>query len=299
MWQELLVIHRRSKEPLVSTHNSVLWSTCLRQLLFVLPKGLAEIEDQLVADDEIKRGQDAYQFSLEVCCGLHSPIFGETEVFGQFREFFLKLPNIDPLRRFLRGFAEQVITDTKQVRQEHLLNLGAQSYGSLLRKTCAEAQTIGIIGAGQLAEEILPWFQGKAKLHVICRRRDQGEELKKTFANVTLHDFDSQLPKFDALVVAAPIPSSFFRPWFANHGLPATFVDLRGEAEIDPLFATPPVCRFLGLSDLFASMENQRKSQDGRALQAKKQITTLTQRHFERTGSKSEHRPFGWDDVCA
>jgi glutamyl-tRNA reductase len=299
MWQELLVIHRKSKEPFTHSPNAVIWSTCLRQLLFVLPKDLSEIEDQLIAEDQIKRGQEAYQLLLEVCCGLHSPILGETEVFGQFRDFFLKLPNTNPMRIFLRNMAEQIISDTKQVRQQHLLNLGAQSYGSLLRKTCSSAKSIAILGAGQLAEEILPWFQGKATMHLICRNQEQGRALAKSYTNIAVDDFDTKLPKFDAVVIAAPIPSSFLNPWLAKQELPNTLIDLRGEASVDPLLISAPDCIFLGLAEVFASIENQRSSQDARALQAKKQITLLTQRYFDRARSNSEHRPFGWDDVCA
>lgn len=300
MWQDFLLVHRPSKQALPTTENSVLWGTCLRQLLFLLPQDLAEIEPSLDDNDQILRGQAAYQLCLEICSGLHSPIMGETEVFGQFRDFFLKLPNTSPFSRFLRSFAEQVITDTKQVRQEHLLNLGAQSYGSLLRRICGPVQSVCLIGAGQLSEEILPWFQGKSELHLVCRRMEQGQELTKQFSNLRIYDFQSVLPKTDVVLLAAPIPSETFAAWFSGQATPQILVDLRGEASVDPLhFSNQDNIRFFSLTDLFQSMERQRETQDGRAAQARERIVKLAAKQDERLRSKAEHRPFGWEDVCA
>ena len=41
--------------------------------------------------DEVFTGQNAYVFLLEVVCGLKSPILGETEVHGQYREFLERI----------------------------------------------------------------------------------------------------------------------------------------------------------------------------------------------------------------
>lgn len=296
MWQDLLLVHRPSKHELELPDSSVLWSTCLRQLAF-LP-ATTEITGILSDQDQVFRGLDAYRFCLEICCGLYSPILGETEVFGQFRQFFLNLPRENSFANFLRSFAEQVIADTKQVRQEHLLNLGAQSYGSLLRRMTADSRSVTLLGAGQLSEEILPWLEGKT-IRIVCRRASQGQELARQFPGVTVHSFSEKLLPSDAILVAAPIPASEFMRWFENQAMPKVLVDLRGEAVLDPLSLSSSECTLVSLNDLFRSMERQKGAQDARVSQAREQIQKLVARLEERVRTRAEHRPFGWEDVCA
>ena len=64
----------------------VVWRTCVRQVAFVddpaaIPQGVAAWHDEA-----------AYAHLLEVVCGLHSPIVGETEVLHQFKVFADGLP---------------------------------------------------------------------------------------------------------------------------------------------------------------------------------------------------------------
>ncbi|MDX9730870.1 MAG: hypothetical protein RBT63_03775 [Bdellovibrionales bacterium] len=140
------------------------WQTCLRSLALV-PEDFPEWSGGEWLDDRA-----AYERILEIACGLHSPLVGETEVFGQFKEAFQNC--IDRFSRqgasseqvafaaTLRHWHKALIEDVKLVRETHLRDLGSQSYGSLVRREVREFREpkIEFLGSGQLVSEILPWL---------------------------------------------------------------------------------------------------------------------------------------------
>ena len=101
------------------------------------------------------------------------------------------------------------------------------------------------------------------------------------------------------VVVAAPAPSSTIaRVAAAYRGL-TRVVDLRAEAEADPLVTL--VGRSLGeggtitLRDLFALMDDADKFVLTQIEAARAEIADRSRRYEQR----DEVRPFGWDDLCA
>ena len=66
--------------------DTALFETCLRKIYFFDED--AEIRTELL-EKKIKfyQGSEALQRLLEVLCGLHSRVLGETEIFGQFKKF--------------------------------------------------------------------------------------------------------------------------------------------------------------------------------------------------------------------
>src|SRR5438045_3448988 len=104
MYSDLILIHRQSSTPFVADSGWMLWQTCLRKIAFGGAEALGSI--QIETGDQILSGSEAYQFCLEVICGLHSPLVGETEVFGQFKNaseswLFPESPLAISLRRFV------------------------------------------------------------------------------------------------------------------------------------------------------------------------------------------------------
>src|ERR1041385_6331828 len=89
MHHDLVILHKRGSSLPKLTDSWAQWTTCLRQIAFwhqslPLPDGSFDVFS----------GEDAYAFCLEVVCGLRSPLAGETEVMGQFRDFILtKMPS--------------------------------------------------------------------------------------------------------------------------------------------------------------------------------------------------------------
>lgn len=241
-YMELAVVHRTQKAPWSSlSHPWMRWETCLRQILIGYSSWLPEVE--VNHQDQVFTGTKAYEFLAEVACGLHSPMIGETEVFGQFKQLVesYNFSSLDLQQgKALHTLCQQLFSDVKTVRREHLLDLGSQSYGSYVRKTLKGANEIHILGAGHFVQEILPWLEkAPAALKVHCRDVDRAaSQLKNICTHLEIFSLNqSEIFIRDSLIVAAPLPALRISEWLdskLNCDL-QTVVDVRSEASQDPL----------------------------------------------------------------
>jgi glutamyl-tRNA reductase len=291
MLESLAVIHvpgSRKTEipPRPDAEGSwVHWKTCLRSIwIGVSPSGFSEVD---------------YGFLLEVVCGLRSPLAGETEVMGQFRELVARLPARSELFG-LREVFRDLLTDAKSIRRDYLTNLGSQSYGSLTRKVLKNSERIHLLGSGKLAEEILPWLRSFRSVEVFCRSPEKRDELSRKFPDASFAPLDvrsdgNEEPVRNALVVAAPMGSAEIVEWVDRHGHRFDMlVDLRGEAETDPIPDFVSGLETIRLRDFFSSMEANLETIRERVGRARAEIGEISRSRANRP----ELRPFGWDDLC-
>lgn len=137
--------------------RGLILDTCLRRLL--VQRG----DIARYCGAEHYEGIDAYRYLLEVTTGLRSKVPGETNVFGQFKSAVVSFENsgrhtdVAELRPVLR----RVIDDTRRIRREQLRGIGGASYGRLVRRLIrpAPGERILFVGAGNLAESMLPFFR--------------------------------------------------------------------------------------------------------------------------------------------
>jgi glutamyl-tRNA reductase len=299
---QLLVFNLRheARERVPTVLNSLEWQTCLRRILFLnaLESGPMIKAIEGIPGVEVFRADDAYRFLLEVICGLNSPIVGETAVMGQFKEFAAtaRFPRTD-WGMFLRQLTSNLLIDTKRVRHDHLQGIGSQSYGSLVRQHIKGVATVGVIGAGQLAREILPWLVGKTKVRVFCRNVENSKGLLEEYPEVELLPYSDENAGWEqyesALIIAAPVKADQVARWVrAQHTRFIECLDLRGEAATDPVRLATPVIK---LSELFESLRAERERLASHVEAARSEITQLAQRQSQRV----QFRPFGWEDLCA
>ena len=303
MLENLAIVNLRheAREAFPVALNGLEWRTCLRRVLFLNAndnKGLIETAERALAGVEVHRGEDGVQFLLEVICGLKSPLVGETAVMGQFREFVsqTRFPNTawgNSLRQLITG----VLVDAKRVRHDHLQGLGSQSYGSLVRHHVKGLPEVSVLGAGQLAREILPWLIGKTSARLFYRNWQHTKDLLNEYPEIQLDQFSIRNAEWThsgtGLVIAAPLKAADVENWVKRQN--ATFavcLDLRGEAETDPLLLPLPVIK---LSELFAALRSDRDKLNGRVTAARAEIQSLAQRQTR----QAQFRPFGWEDLCA
>lgn len=300
MLEEIALLHTRMPQAFSEFDASAegrawfSWNTCLRSIRI----GIAEpAGSQLEFDREVEiyRGAEAYRFCLEVVTGLHSPLVGETEVMGQFKEA-AKLAEVAGVPAAIRKFFRAVLADAKTVRQTHLLNLGSQSYGSLTRKFLKKSRSIHVLGAGALVEELLPWLKEFTTVEIFCRSPDKRRGLTQRFPNVRLlplEGLDHDETEGNALVVAAPMSSKEILRWIDDHGHTfQTVVDLRGEAASDPIRGFDG--ETIGLGRLFTSVRENQLRIANVVDRAKEEIQRLSLRQ----ANTVELRPFGWEDLC-
>jgi glutamyl-tRNA reductase len=281
MITDLCIVHRR-KPNVFGPEEAVgpLWATCLRGLLFVTKE---QGERLAQAHDECYVGLDAYKFLLEVVCGLHSPIVGETEVFGQFKLFIEEWLFKQPQHAAL---AQRILSDAKALRSEYLGNLGNQSYGSWLRKNLRE-NTIHILGGGHLVREILPYLtkQGKnVTLHVRCPEKIDFFDGK--IRRISDNAFDQ-----GALIVAAPLTSLDIETWLGGRQAVQIF-DLRDNSSSDKIQSA---FDSVGLKDIFHQIEQNK----ARLVPLVEKVRAEIELRALKLSAAAIVRPQGWDDICA
>jgi len=303
MLDQFAVIHipgsRKSETPAFFNESEgwILWRTCLRSIWMGLsPNGISDLPLGPLADSvETYTGEAAYGFLLEVVCGLHSPLAGETEVMGQFKELASR-KDFDAFQDIFRS----ILTDAKTIRRTHLTGLGSQSYGSLTRRVLKNSERVHVLGSGQLAEEILPWLKSFRSVEVFCRNADKRTELSRKFPDARFAPLEvvrteGEAHERNALIIAAPMPAAEISEWVDRHDHRfEMLVDLSGEAESDPLPHFFGGLETIRLGDFFSSMESNQEMIRARVTLARKNI-----REISRTrGNHQELRPFGWDDLC-
>jgi glutamyl-tRNA reductase len=233
-----------------------------------------------------------------VICGLRSPLLAETAVMGQFKEFCAnaRFP-MNEWGAFLRRLTSDLLVDAKRVRSRHLEGLGSQSYGGMVRQHLKGVPSVVVVGAGQLAEEILPWIVGKTDVTVCARSVERAKGLTERFEEIRVAQFAVSKvideTRETAVVIAAPIKAVNVETWMkAQTTSLVKVIDLRGEAESDPIHGSLPVIR---LSEMFAALKNERPKLIARVAAARDEITKAAQRLIE----QAQFRPFGWEDLCA
>ncbi|WP_413290165.1 hypothetical protein [Bdellovibrio sp. HCB337] len=286
---DISLLHRRHHKGFQGlSDQSLVWKTCLRQIAF-LPENAVEIPFE--EGDEIYKGKDAFAFLLEIICGLRSPIVGETEIFGQFKNFTTEaLEKQDAMTLQLRGFFQALIQTAKSVRAEYLVGLGSQGYGSLVRKLSKNDKAVTLLGSGQLVEEILPWVAKEKALQVVCRKPIKAARFSEKYSNLKIDALATVQDVYSCVVVAAPLSDEELLQWLKTQSVHKV-LDLRGELEKPELFKD---YQFIGLKDVFKSIEENKKDLSQRVQTLKGVVQSRAQEYFER----SLYRPYGWEDLC-
>lgn len=299
MLNDLVVIHikRTAENPATQFPLGLQWSTCLRGITFLNGSEFSITRGMAREGHEIYRGHEAYRFVLEVVCGIHSPMIGETEVMGQFRDFCFNADYPDTAwGNFLQQLNNDILTDAKRVRHQFLHNLGSQSYGSLAHRFLKELPSITLIGAGKLVREMLPWLAGEKRVRVVNRSLDSPEALRREFPGIETADLDAvdaHDPAVAGLVIAAPLSALEIERWIARQGTSfARTLDLRGESAGDPLTLDGEV---IDLNGFFALLEDERR----RARDVSEKARIEIDRRAELKLKQVQCRPFGWEDLCA
>lgn len=294
MLDQFVVLHNSQKTQDFSRFSGrwVPWQTCLRRVAF--GRHVALSTQNIHPDTQVFIGEKAYQFALEVVCGLHSPMIGETEVYGQFKQLLEGVISDESSDVFVRQWLEDINLDAKQIRQKHLIGLGSFSYGSVVRKIAKPFDSICFLGAGIFVKDILPWVRkSKKSIFVSCRNPVKARSvLQEHVEYVQLTDLGQLLPDSGLLVICAPMSSDQIKGWMAQYGHRfGHILDLRGESAEDPLWGRVPVTT---LQQVFGQLESTRQHARDRIDLARNLIQNLSQQK----NHQMQVRPFGWHDIA-
>lgn len=283
---------------LLNNHNIICFETCLRKIWISNldlsvhsddPNSFFKTSSYTPSDLNLEAMNDnqAYHFLLEVLCGLKSPVIGETEVFGQFKNQVLKtLKSNHPLFKVMTS----LVADTKSIRSKHLTNLGSSSYGSLARKYLAGFKSLDILGAGQFVQSLKPWIE-KLDIHTHVYTRGPEKYLEvfknsKWSLNIMseFSPFLSEKPK--ALFICAPIELNSYD--LSAYDLVMDFRDVSTLNQIEHK-------NLKVLAEIFQEIQKDNLLAEQKKTEALSSVSEASQNYF----ASMNHRPFGWDDLSA
>jgi glutamyl-tRNA reductase len=286
--ENLILVHRTRHEALTSNGNGLLWVTCLRKLLFCL-----DSEPTILPGDQIFKGAEAQAFILEVICGLHSPVFGETEVQGQFRRFLAENSE-HPIFKVLNPTFQKILSESKKLREKYLTETGSHTYGSLVRRVIGTSPSVALIGAGQLAQEILPWLSEVPDVTLYVRSLSNTQPLLTQHPGLKIHSLQEGLKsKEKVLIVCAQITDAILENLLKDRksklqilvdlrgGIPATFLSEQAERSFD-------LSQFMNL----LNEQNDLRSY------LKQKILLAIEEWKNSRAMEIQIRPFGWEDLC-
>lgn len=294
--EDILLINRKSN--LKAFEHGAVWKTCLRQVLICEESELSSHE--ILDNDLILTGAEAFNFLIEVLCGLHSPIVGETEVLGQFRLFVESRKSLgDPCFQDNQKWLQFLFSEVKRIRTQYLVGIGSHSYGSLLRKFSKDSDGISLIGSGHLATEIIPWLSHKKDLSVFARSPEKAWPLKEKIPHLQVHSMKCPHEVNETLIIAAPVSDEFLVAKIENskHKIKTVF-DLRGELNnIQGLLAERghTHIQFVPLNEFFKTLEHHKQELANKV----KEIQEVIRERSLAFVNRIELRPHGWDDICA
>jgi glutamyl-tRNA reductase len=266
----------------------LVWKTCRRQIFFLNLESMDKVE--VKAQDQLFSSVQAQAFLAEILCGLHSPLIGETEVFGQFKSWWKELPdNLDWKIRH-QSKIDNLFYLVKNIREKILCGQGSPSYGSLLRRQLGKEENVDVLGAGHLVQEIIPWIQEGRKLRIWCRNP---EKVQTLFPELQVLPFSSLEKLSDCLVIAAPISHGKLDTWLLERKFNKgnKLFDFRVDSTSFMPTGEPQV--HWRLNDFFSQSEEYHQAK----IELLSRCRQMIEAWHQEQERKSQIRPYGWDDL--
>jgi hypothetical protein len=316
---ELIVLNRRSADgaPTALLPGACVLGTCLREVRIAMLPVDEQPSPALADADGYERhaGTEAYLFLLQLACGLESQIAGETEILGQIKQAWREYEiSGAPLAARLRPWMQRLLQDTKEIRSEYVVGLGSATYGSLVRRLLGgdlPGPTL-LLGAGQLAETILPFLDtGEVQLwnrspqrarELLARQRAPQTQGRVHLLDSTVEAEGAAWRQAHDVILCIPADAAQDAQrvrWWRHHGASdGRVLHLGIDGTAGTAWADLP--NLFSLRDLFNLRDNQalqREAQLARARRAcrnKAQLARLDDADGSRAGS-SNH---GWEDLA-
>jgi len=222
-------------------------------------------------------GQNAYQYLLEIICGLQSKLIGENEIVGQFKLSYQDYCKQEIKQTELMTIFEKLFKDAKEIRTQYLLGLCQKTYASIARKKMINthgANEVLILGSGALAEDLINQFKKKATVFISARNSEKVNQLANQhdikiipWKNIHLYQdlpFIANTIGFSGCL----LDESFFNKWNKTHESKC-FIDLGSPSAIQTeLTIENGVMRLDNIFDAGAVHESHKHNQIKKAHEA-------------------------------
>lgn len=141
--------------------------TCQRILLITMEPSL-----EIISQHHTETGENAYQYLLEIICGLKSRLIGENEIVSQFKLSYQNYLKSSQRDNRLILVLEKLFKDAKAIRSQYLNGISQKTYASITRKLMMQqnnVEQVVILGSGQLAQDLINQFSKCTKVLISAR----------------------------------------------------------------------------------------------------------------------------------
>ena len=284
-------------EPILETNDKAfIMATCQRTI--VLNYGHNPFNQREDSNKTHLAGNEAYSFLLEIICGLQSKLVGENEIVNQFKAAYQEYASANDKCSNLLSIIEKLFKDAKEIRTSYLIGLSHKTYSSIARKHIVnkyKADSVLIIGSGQLAEDLINQFKKKITVYLSARNTEKVLELaKKHNVEIVPWGYHENLLKFPFIANSIGFKGvlfnqDFFHDWSKRHDK-KLFVDLGSPSAVDTNFNYDQ--GVMKLDDVFeegAIHETQKLNQVDKARKALEGIVDKRQKVFKKKKQQIEN----------
>lgn len=291
MWSSLIVLHTDAEHrEHLKLEKFYPWHTCMRSIYVGDSRLVAFNRMPDIANYSLYTGYEAYRFLLEVASGIHSKLFGESEIQSQFRDRFSpeQTQELPILSSFLVKLRDHILEHSRMVRSQFFTGHGRQTYGGLADSLLPSECSVALLGTGNLAESMITHLQKKGRsLVVVGRNSTKLQELREKFG-VETSFYEDYTPGADHVVIAAPIVVD---EWMDRLQEGLSILDFRGEQEIASPLAHIQYISFQEILSQIKDTEDRLQSIRPHVLRRIQELT------FERE-DEQYHMPHGWEDLA-
>jgi glutamyl-tRNA reductase len=198
--------------------------TCQRLLLIsygAAPNKFMTFEVKPSRRHLVLKGSDAYQYILEVLCGLQSQLLGESEIVNQFKNSLNEYALSPVKNRNLSIILEKLLKDAKDIRTKYLSHIGQSTYASIAKKIIGKSvKDVLIIGTGHLALDLLQSLKKSYNVIMCARNQSKLVQWQQTAHFKTLPWLNlSQIENCPVILNTVGVPNfkiagpEFFESW--------------------------------------------------------------------------------------
>lgn len=265
--------------PITERQDVFTLKTCQRSL--VVGRG-AVLNELPCTCFEFYVGVEAYQFLLEVICGLKSHLVAENEIAAQFKTAYNEYCSRPQKDTGLLTILEKLFKDAKEVRKQFLNQVGQQSYASITRSLISKKRSEGkvlILGSGNLAFSLSKLLKKKYDVTLAARNKAKREEICSVFSLQNL-DWEKQDEFLNFPIIINTVGTeevifeqNFFEQWL---GPDKMFIDLASPSPLQTKHTFED--GIVRLEDIFKESDQRSEFKQQRISIAKEFIAELAYR---------------------
>lgn len=265
--------------PLTESSSVFTLKTCQRSLVVGRGRLLSELPCTCF---EFYVGVEAYQFLLEVICGLKSHLLAENEIAAQFKTAYSDYSASSQKDTGLLLLLEKLFKDAKEVRSQFLNHLGQQSYASITRSLLSKKMASGevlVLGSGSLAFSLAKLLKKKYQVTLSARNELKRNEICDVFGlqKICWED-QGKFKNFKAIINTVGTDEILFDQSFFDTWLKAGnyFIDLSSPSPVQTSHSYED--GVIRLEDIYRESDQRSEFKQQKIAQAKEFIAELAYR---------------------